>query len=174
MRSQRDTDLLDYVHDETGPGRTYILARPSIFAQRPPPQLESWENLIDYEPPQGEPAPMKWMVIAHGDDAIPLGLGGPLNKKERENLLNDVELVAVQRAVSGASKSDIVNKWTGMSMIFMLGLAAVLTLGIMLLVLVSYVDGGDKAAGTDTAGAPAVQMPPTPTPDGWQNPRPAQ
>ncbi|MYC06378.1 MAG: hypothetical protein F4X57_04285 [Chloroflexi bacterium] len=175
IRSKKDTDLLDYVHDDSGTTRTYLLPRPSIFAQRQPPKVDSWEELLEYQAPRGEIAPRKWMVFAHGDDGIALGLNGPLTKPERQNLLDSVELVSVQRAQSAASKTDAAqNRLMSMAMTAIIGIAVVLALVICLVGISGYL-------GRDDAPVDAVQTeqdvgpPPTPgpTPEDWQNPRPA-
>ena len=163
MKSRRSTDLLDYVHDDTGENRTYLLARPSILPQRPPPQLDTWEDLLVYEPEHGEPPPPKWMLVAHGDDGIALGRGGPLTEDERAKLLLGVELVSMQRAASGASKSDTMNRWTGTALTVIIGLAVVLTIAIVLIGMAGYLGSlSEPDASTDFV----VQEPSaTPIPD---------
>lgn len=184
IRSRKDTDLLDYVHDSSGTSRTYLLARPSIFAQRRPPKLDCWDDLIDYEPPRGEKAPLKWMVLAHGDDGIALGLNGPLSKPERDDLLNSVELVSVQRAQARASKDDTGSRLAGTAFAVLVSLAVVVTLVIILVGLSGFFASRDGVEGEATGQQYEVQPPPTPVPGGapptpvpvepvqWQNPRP--
>ena len=173
VRSKKDTDLFDYVRDQTGSTRTYLLARPALIAQRPPPKLSCWSDLEDYQPPRGQSAASKWMVFAHGDDGLALGLNGPLTPKERDQLLSDVELVSVQRAQAGASKDDIGNRLAGMAMTVIIGLAVLVTLIIVLV----GVSGFFASRGGDNPAEPTeyvVEPPPPDAPVGeWQNPRPA-
>ena len=174
VKSRKDTDLLDYVHDSSGRTRTYLLARPSLVAQRQPPKVSCWSELADYSPPRGEAAPRKWMVFAHGDDGIPLGLNGPLTKEERDQLLDDVELVSVQRAQSSASKEDVTNRWTGMAMTIIIALAVLLTLVIIMIGLSAYLWSRDDAPEQSQENTEYVVEPPDqPGEDAWQNPRPS-
>lgn len=177
VKSQRDTDLLDYVHDDTGQKRSYLLARPALLPQRRPGKLQCWEDLLQYKPAQGEGAPSKWMVVTHGDDGIALGRGGPLSKEERDELLATVELVSVQRAAAGASKGDIVSRWTGMTMTIIVGLAVLLTIVIVLVGLAGYLSSQDGVEQPTQEQEYVVEPPATPGPlptppvQDWQNPR---
>lgn len=174
VKSRKDTDLLDYVRDSSGRTRTYLLARPSLVAQRVPPKVNCWSKLQDYSPPRGEAAPRKWMIFAHGDDGIPLGLDGPLTKDERDQLLDDVELVSVQRAQSSASKDDAGDRWTGMAMTIIIALACLLTLVIIMIGLSAYLWSRDDAPELSQETTEYVVEPPSPdSEEVWQNPRPS-
>ena len=177
VKSRKDTDLLDYVHDDSGNKRTYLLARPSIIAQRQPPVITSWDDMQEYEPPRGEGPPSKWMVFTHGDDSIALGLNGPVGTAERRELLDNVELISVQRAQASASKDDTVSKLTGMAMTVMIGIAVVITLVIVLVGVSGYLtrdSGGDVVKETEEqyeVEPPPVGATVVPS-EQWQNPRP--
>jgi hypothetical protein len=152
VKSSRDTDLLGYVHDDTGEGagRTYILARHALFPQLKPDRVHTMQELRLYQPPYTTEAPRKWMVVANGDDAIPIGIGGPVLSIERKQVQDDILLVSAQRAVAGASRSDIVNKWTSTSVAVVVGLIIVLTLLIMIVGISGY-----NSRGGDTTAAPS-------------------
>lgn len=177
IRSSRETDLLDYIHDRNSrTPRVYLMPRPAIMPKVPPPELQSWDDLEGYEPPKGQRAATREMVVVHGDDGIALGAGDPLNKGERQKLLNEVDLVAIQRAQARSTKESAAGAMEK-ALVLLAGSVALVTVVIALLAVGGYLQSDDTATGTDGQNPTEdaqVAPPPTPTPaPPWQNPRPS-
>ena len=177
--SQKGTDLFNYLHDDTGETRTYIMMQPSIFPQQYPPKVKNFEAVKTYKRPQAPAAPRKWMAIVQGDNGFTLGLGGPLPDDDRKRVQHGIKLAAMERAVSGASKNDMLSKWTGLGAVTVCGIAVVLTIVVVLIALQGYFSSGEELPPPDPA-PPAVEetipeVTPTPNPalEAWQNPRPS-
>ena len=159
VKSKKQADLLSYVHDRNGgdkdsAGRTYLMAHQSIFAQRRPPKLQSIDELDAYRPPAIEAAPVKYMCIANGDDCLLIGLDGPVGDEERTKLMSDFKLAAAQKAIAGASKSDLVPRYMNTALIAIVGLVVLVVCLIMLIGMQEYL--GDRPVAVGGGEVPAV------------------
>ena len=149
-KGEKRTDTHNYVHNSAGDGsgRTYFIPQtyPCIIPQHPPPRLDTWDCLSAYTPPPEVESPRKWMMYSLGDDYLPLTLGGPIDAEEREDIESAILNSSIQRAIAGASRSDIVPRYTGVSMMAIVGLIVIVTLVIMMIGIQQYVfTGGEDA-----------------------------
>lgn len=145
-KGEKVTDMINYVQTrgEDGGGRTYVIVRDCIAAQIRPPRLQTWSEAFDYVfNPSGE-APRKWMIVAIGDDYLPLCSGPSVDTDERESIEGAILNSSVQRAIAGASRSDIVPRYTGISTMVIVGLIVALTLAIMLIGVQQYAFPGSR------------------------------
>ena len=171
VRSKKQDDLMGYVHapkdgGKDSSGRTYLMAQshPCIFPQRRPPRLHSIEELKVYKPPAIEAAPTKWMCLANGDDCLLIGINGPVADEERVNMMEDFKLAAAQKAVAGASKSDLVPRYMSTALIAIVGLVVLVVLLIMLIGLQEYLGERPVDIGQQQVAPPPpdIQIGPTP------------
>ena len=140
IKAEKRTDMLNYVHDPSGKaaGRTYVVEHECILAQHPPPKLTAWEDLLTYDPPPEPEAPRKWLMFAQGDDYLPLGLGGPIDSDARKDMEDTILNSSIQRAIAGASRTDIVPRYTGVATFFIVGVIVALSLLMMLIFIQEY------------------------------------
>ena len=133
-RSFLDSEWPGYLRNNSGQGKTYILASRPVFAQTRPPRLEGWDDLLEYRPTIIAFRPWKYMMAAYGNSAYPIGAVKLPDDRKRE-IAETVELYAVEKAASEAARSDGDSKWTGPGLVMLAGAAVVLVIAIVLVTL---------------------------------------
>ena len=146
-RSRLEDDWPGFLNDGVGTGRMFILRGGELYIDRSLAKLESWDEVLKFEPPSAEHDNSgPYAAVVSDVSAFPVGRY--VKQDDAERIMQEATVIAAQRALTDASHSDHRQQLMSVGSAIVLGVCAVAILVMVIITAAHFV--GDRFGEDET------------------------